>query len=626
VGELVPLAHGRVKSLLEEALNEVLHIRLEKAYFSAHFREADPRESRSWQHSLKELLQALDDAGLGECEVLLEHSLPRSSLRVDAIVCGHNPDNGCPSYVFVELKQWSHVHAKEGRLIRQNPKDQLRPHPSDQVRGYCHFVHHAVPSLAEQKELVSGVAYLHNARRQNVLPLLGHPADHWGRTYTLDERPKFLARLKGLLDVGRSHHENAAMAEKFLDYPTRPSAQLLEIAQDSLERRTLLPLVDQQQAAFEAVKNALVDANRGSRKKVVIVVGGPGSGKSAIALSLLGDLRGIGIGGYHSTGSKAFTETLRKYVDPGTPRVADVFRYNNKFGDDKPHSLDVIISDEAQRLRESSTPSGAPNQATENSEPQIKELIVAARVPVFLLDENQRVRTYEVGTVEEITRIAEQLGCAVEKIDLRGQFRCGGSDAYERWVDRLLGITQEAPVEWSSLQGDDRFQVHVADNPFEMQQWIKERRKPEETGRFTAGFCWPWPKGERAAKPDIKIGKWEWWWNYKVANEHGPEHTYWATDPRGVWQVGCIYTAQGFEYDWAGVIFGEDLVWRRDRWVAQPNKSRDPGVRGDRARFPELVRNAYRVLLTRGMRGVTMFSVDPPTQEHLRAMVGQPRA
>lgn len=511
MGELVPLAHGRAKNLLEEALNEVLHIRLEKAYFSAHFREADERESRSWQYSLKELLQALDDAGLGECEVLIEHSLPRSSLRVDAIVCGHNPDNGQPSFVFVELKQWSRVFAKEGRLVRQHEKDQLRPHPSDQVRGYCHFVHHAVPTLAERKELVSGVAYLHNARRENVVPLLGHPADHWGRTYTVDERSKFLTRLKGLLDARRPHHENAVMAERFLRYPTRPSAQLLEIAHDSIVSRTLLPLVDQQQAAFEAVKDALVDANEGSRKKVVIVVGGPGSGKSAIALSLLGSLRDLGMKGYHSTGSRAFTETLRKYVDPEAPRVADMFRYNNNFGADKRHGLDIIISDEAQRLRESSTPSGASRQAKENSEPQIKELIVAARVPVFLLDENQRVRTYEVGTVEEITRIAEELGCEVEQIDLRGQFRCGGSDAYDRWVDCLLGIASQTPVKWSSLNCADRFQVHVADDPFEMQRWIKERRRPEETGRLTAGFCWPWPKGERAPRPDIRIGKWEWW-------------------------------------------------------------------------------------------------------------------
>ncbi|MET9629458.1 DUF2075 domain-containing protein [Lentzea sp. NPDC006480] len=619
----MPLVQGDVASLLEESLEEKLHLRLAEAYRSTHFRNAGDSERDSWAHSLKALLTVLHEAGLDDCEVLLEHALPRSSLRVDSVICGHNPHSGRPSFVFVELKQWSTVHAVENGLVRLREHDQLRQHPTAQVRGYCHYMHRAVPALAEEKELVSGLAYLHNARRGKVRELLGQvPGDHWGRMYTLDDRDKLVGRLNELLDAGRTREENLAAAKRLLGYPARPSSRLLEIARDSISKRELLPLVDQQRSAYEMVENALVKAFEGSRKKVFIVVGGPGSGKSAIALSLLGRLDALGMDGYHSTGSKSFTKTMRRYVDPGDGRVGDMFKYNNDFGSDRLHGLDLVISDEAQRLREASTPSGSYRQARQAGESQIKELISAARVPVFLLDENQRVRKYEVGSVEEISRIARELGCRPEVIHLRGQFRCGGSDAYDRWVDCLLGIADEPPVKWSSLASADQFQVHVADGPVEMQNWIKASKRPDDTGRLTAGFCWPWPKGRRGRDADIIIGKWGRYWNYQEANQYGPHHDYWATDPRGVSQIGCIYTAQGFEYDWAGVIFGPDLVWRNDRWVAQPEHSFDPGVKDAGSLFHPLVRNAYRVLLTRGMRGVTMFSVDEKTQEHLRVMVG----
>lgn len=622
----MPLVRGKAADLLQESRQDTLHSRMGKAYSATYFRSFSAGEYRSWQHSLKALLEALVEAGLSDSHVLLEHSLPRSSLRVDAIVCGTNPNTGRPSYVFVELKQWSHVHSVEGGLVRQHKNDELRLHPADQVRDYCRYVGHSIQLVAEEKELVNGLAYLHNADRRDVEPLQQYTPDRWGRMYTKDDRSELLRDLTLLLDQRRGHEENIIAAERFLKYPARPSAQFVEIAQDAIHRRELLPLVDQQMAAYQLVKNTLTEANESARKKVVIVVGGPGSGKSAIAVSLLGSLEELDMRGYHTTGSKSFTETLRHHLDPKRRTgVRHLFKYNNDFRENRNHGVDIIVSDEAHRLRRSSTPPGS-RRNDENAEPQIKELITAARVPVFLLDENQRVRADEVGSVAEITRIAHELGCEVEEINLRGQFRCGGSAAFDRWVDCLLGIVDEPPVTWSDLAADDRFEVHVGDSPRDMENWFRARRTQDQTARITAGFCWDWPYDYRSRNPDIVIGDWRRWWNLRNEAEDGPESTFWATDPRGARQVGCVYTAQGFEYDWAGVIFGHDLVRRGDRWVAQRDKSRDGKAKADPNLFPELVRNAYRVLLTRGMRGVTMFSVDPETQDHLRAMVGQPTA
>lgn len=564
----------------------------------------------------------MDSAGLGDSEVLLEHTLPRSSLRIDAVVCGTNPETGRPSYVFVELKQWENVHSVEGGLVRLTERDQLRSHPVEQVRGYCRYVRHSVPLIAEEEKLVSGLAYLHNAKRSHVELLLHQEQDHWGELYTGDEQPGFERRLAELIDRRRSREDNAATADRFLSFPTRPSAKFIEIARDAVVNRRLLPLVDQQQTAYQLVENALTSADRSAQKTVVVVVGGPGSGKSAIAVSLLGRLEQLDLRGYHSTGSRSFTRTLRRHLDSKNTGVSGMFKYNYDFQDGRNGRVDIIVSDEAQRLRQASIQPGK-RKADPDAEPQIAELIKAARVPVFLLDENQRVRADDVGSVAEISRVAVELGCRVEVINLRGQFRYGGCDAFDGWVDRLLGIVDEPPVAWSELDSTSGFQVHVGDGPRAMESWMRDQKSEGQRARMTAGFCWPWPYDHLSPEPDIVIGDWKRWWNFRERQNDGPEHTFWATEDGRRQQVGCVYTAQGFEYDWAGVIFGEDLVWRRGRWEAQPDKSRDPGVRRDRALFPELVRNAYRVLLTRGLRGVTMCSVDEETQEHLRAMVGQ---
>ncbi len=86
--------------------------------------------------------------------------------------------------------------------------------------------------------------------------------------------------------------------------------------------------------------------------------------------------------------------------------------------------------------------------------------------------------------------------------------------------------------------------------------------------------------------------------------------------------MGCVYTAQGFEYDYSGVIIGSDLVWRNDTWVPRPEFSHDPQVkRGTAVEYDRAVRNTYKVLLTRGMQGSLVYSTDPETHDLLRSLI-----
>jgi uncharacterized protein len=327
------------------------------------------------------------------------------------------------------------------------------------------------------------------------------------------------------------------------------------------------------------VLHATEVARAGDFKSVVVVSGGPGSGKSVIALSLLGELARRGRTVVHATGSRSFTQTLRKVAGRGSTRTRSLFKYFNSFVNADQNGLEVLILDEAHRIRETSMNRFTPRQVRTDRQ-QIEELIAAARVPVFLLDEYQVVRPGEMGTVSEIESHARQQGLSVHKIDLDAHFRCGGSELYMRWVTRLLGLDPGGPEVWA---GDPAFEVRVADSPYELEHSLRTQLESGYKARMAAGFCWPWsdPRPDGSLVADVVVGDWARPWNLRGERGAGgaPPAALWATDPAGFGQIGCIYTAQGFEYDWNGVIIGPDLVWRDSGWVLVREANKDPDLR-----------------------------------------------
>jgi energy-coupling factor transporter ATP-binding protein EcfA2 len=391
-------------------------------------------------------------------------------------------------------------------------------------------------------------------------------------------------------------------------------------------------LLDEQQVAFKIVEQAVDQASDENTKTVVIVLGGPGSGKSVLALSLLGQLSRAGRRVLHATGSSSFTNTLRKIVvGSRSSRVQQMFVYFNSFIGERKNSLDVLVCDEAHRIRETSVNRFTKAEKRAAAKRQVEELIDIARVPVFLLDEHQVVRPGEMGTEAEIRAAAEAAGCLVRVVRLQGQYRCGGSELYDQWVLRLLGLSSLPPVPWSKLIAgtDETYRVAALPSPEALESWL-ELQNPGggDTARIAAGYCWPWSdpiltESGKALVNDVVIGDWRRPWNAKPEKPVPgvPASHFWASDPRGFDQVGCIYTAQGFEYDWSGVIFGDDFVRRGDNWLARRDRSHDGQVRrASDEEFPALVRNTYKVLLTRGMKATATYSVDPETQDFLERM------
>ncbi|WP_255407171.1 DNA/RNA helicase domain-containing protein [Cellulomonas sp. PSBB021] len=451
-----------------------------------------PSERRSWRRSVPALARDLTDAGLVNVEVLLEHRLPLSSKRTDAVLAGVHPRTGEPSYVVVELKQWTQARRwEESTTLVDVAGAPYCPvlHPAVQVEDYVRYLADFVRALEDAPHTITGLAYLHNASDAPVADLLTGPSP--APVFTGQRRGRLHEHLRSVLSVDATGAQSAQVADAFLSSAVGPSRQLLGVAADEIRDREQFVLVDAQRVAFELVLREVAQARRADSKSVVLVTGGPGTGKSVIALSLLGELAREGRTVLHATGSRSFTQTLRKVAGRGSPRTAKLFTYFNAFMEADRNGLDVLILDEAHRIREKSVQRFTPARLRERARPQVDELLDAARVPVFLLDQHQVVRPGELGSPADIRAAAARRALPVHEVHLDAQFRAGGSQAYIDWVLRLLGLREPGvgPVPWV---GDAGFVVDVVDSPDELEGRLGAYRDAGYGARMTVGYCWPW--------------------------------------------------------------------------------------------------------------------------------------
>ena len=430
-----------------------------------------------------------------------------------------------------------------------------------------------------------------------------------------------------------SARTTARILDRVANAAFRPHKRLLDHVARVIRNEPVFTLLDEQQVTYNAIMDSVRGAGQNQQKVAFIVAGGPGTGKSVIAVNLVAELSALGLRTLHVTGSKAFTENLRKLV--GT-RASAMFKYFRDTANvDEP--LDVVILDEAHRIRSISTSRFTPAKAR-TGKAQIDDILDASRVTVFFIDDMQVVRPGEVGSTDLIREAAAKRSLAVREFELQAQFRSNGSDSFIKWVDNTLEMDRNPQVLWPA---DDEFDFRVVGSVKELDTLIRGRAGEGATARLVAGFCWPWSDPDAAGElePDVRVGDWSMPWNAKAEGARLapgiPKSDFWASDPRGIEQVGCVYTAQGFEFDYVGVIFGPDLVYRTldGGWVGERDQSHDRIVRSGvtEQQFTDFVKSTYRVLLTRGLRGCYVYFMDAPTRDFFlsrieRVQAGRARA
>ena len=468
---------------------------------------------------------------------------------------------------------------------------------------------------------LTACSWLHNFQPDPQSPLV----DKQKFASLLETNPMFSAsdgdRLADYLNTRLCGGDGMRVLERVVSSRYAPSKKLLEHTAAMIAGERTYVLLDDQRVAYQKILAAAREAGKGRKRTVILVNGGPGTGKSVIALHVMADLLKEERNVQHATGSRAFTNNLRRILGA---RAAYQFKFFNNYVTADPGDIDVLICDEAHRIRESSN-SRYTSAGRRSERSQIDELIHASKVAVFFIDDKQVVRPGEVGSSELIRLAADDAGARLKEQRLVAQFRCAGSDEYIDWVDNLLGIRVSDRQRFDSSNG---FAFRTFDSPEDLEGAIRRRAEEGESARLTAGFCWKWSKPKDGSLiDDVVVGTFRRPWNAQPdatrLPKSVPKSHFWATDPRGLNQVGCVYTAQGFEFDYVGVIWGPDLVYRKGLgWVGVKAASFDAAVkRAPAERFAGLIKNTYRVLLTRGMKGCYLHVMDGETRAYVESLV-----
>ena len=595
--------------LIEDKIEQKVRERLHKK--TAH------NEFMSWMNSMQYMYKVMEDKNIpDESMIAIEYRIPNSNKRVDFIISGED-EKGRESAVVIELKQWQQLKKVESKeaIIQTHLQGRMveTTHPSYQAWSYVSMIEDYNEDVRKYKINLKPCAYLHNYRLHEQDDLTDQCYE-----YYIDKAPVFtrgdtekLARFitkyikKGNPDV-LYHIDHGRIV---------PSKSLQDSLSSMLKGNKEFTLIDDQKVVFE--KALEIAKNYTRRKQVYIIHGGPGTGKTVLAINMLVAILNMDQNVMYVTKNAAPREVYRKKLTEGKYRKAyidNLFKGSGSFTEAVKDDFDCLIVDEAHRLNEKS---GMFQNLGEN---QVKEIINAAKTSIFFVDDFQMVTTKDIGSTLEIKKWCNYYQADVYEDTLISQFRCNGSDSYLSWIDNVLDINPEATDEF-----DFDYDIRICDSPQEVRNLIVEKNKINNKSRMVAGYCWNWIRDGKNNSDihDIEIGDFGMSWNL------GSSST-WAIDPESVNEIGCIHTCQGLEFDYVGVIIGEDLRYE-DKIITDFTKRArtDQSIKGLKGLYKKnkdealktadrIIKNTYRTLLTRGQKGCYIYCVDDKLKEYLK--------
>jgi DUF2075 family protein len=462
---------------------------------------------------------------------------------------------------------------------------------------------------------VNACAYLHNCEDSTVVSSSRYEEK-------LKEVPVYIkgqsdllrSMIKGNISVGTG----TDLLERIDAAVIRPSQQLADSVGSMLKGHEEFVLLDEQKTVLEKIINASNESLTG-KKRVLIIKGGPGTGKSVISINALARLTSQRMNARYVTPNAApravFEVKLKNLFKGG--RIRELFSGSGSFTGMQENEFDVLIVDEAHRLK-------LRTQYSKGGDNQIREIIFASKTSVFFIDEAQKVTWKDIGEVSEIERFANQMGAEVIHLELSSQFRCSGSDDYMAWLDETLGVGPGSAHYFSP----EKFDFQIFDSPLEMHNKIKEKNKVNNKSRVVAGYCWDWISQKRPDLKDIAIDP----FGYKATWNLTSDGSEWIISPKSVEEVGCIHTCQGLEVDYVGVIVGRDLIAIDGILKTDPSAraKTDASLKGYKKELKEdpisaelkadeLIRNTYRTLMSRGMKGCYVYFVDEATSDYFKS-------
>jgi len=394
---------------------------------------------------------------------------------------------------------------------------------------------------------------------------------------------------------------------------------------------------DQRQGLL-GIMYALLD----EQVKSLIVEGGAGTGKSVLAIFLfkllqsdLGDFRFSSLSSDEDEFRKLLSQ-LRDRFGP-RPKMALVvpmasFRatvekaFANVAGLSRkmvisPSQLakqqyDIVIVDEAHRLRRrqnlgayygsfDKTANTLGLDPTSCSE--VDWVIQQSKKAVFFYDLNQTIKPSDAAT--DVFRKLKK-SPSTQTQQLVSQFRVRGGNPYVQFVNRLLNGQLASKVPYRSKH----YELRLFDSFSDFFKTVQERDRKHGLSRMIAGYAWPWQSNKKPELFDIEIEDIQLRWN--------STNTDWINTPNSVNEVGCIHTTQGYDLNYAGIIFGREIGYDKARKeiVIRPELYFDRNGKQSIKDSEELKRyilNIYQTILLRGIHGTFIYACDPDLRDYL---------
>ncbi|RXK53654.1 DUF2075 domain-containing protein [Oleiharenicola lentus] len=611
---------------LDDVDSNRIEERIQAEFRRTHNHSVGASEKASWKNSLGFMQRILADEEIPhDSGVAIELSVPLSAKRIDFVLTGTSREKR-QTAIIIELKQWTEAKpTQKDAIVRTylGGAEVETSHPSYQAWSYAALLEDYSETVRTQRISLKPCAYLHNCADGSTI---NNP---FYREHT-DKAPAFLqadaAKLRAFIKEHVKHGDSGKVIYQIRDGKISPSKNLADSLVSLLQGNREFLMIDDQKLVYETALQ-LAGIATPKQKQVLIVEGGPGTGKSVVAVNLLVAL----------TARKMLTQYVTKNAAPRgvyesrltgafkKSHISNLFVGSGGFTETPPNTFGALVVDEAHRLNEKS---GLFMNLGEN---QVKEIIQAACFSVFFLDENQRVTLKDIGSVSEIMRWATATGAKVSRLNLESQFRCNGSDGYLAWVDNTLQVKKNANP---TLEGID-YDFAVCDSPNELRERILQKNAGRNKSRMVAGYCWDWKSKTDGKSPDIEFPEHGFSARWNLTAD-GP---LWIIKPETVTEIGCIHTCQGLELEYVGVIIGPDLVVRDGRIKTDPAKrsGQDSSIKGFKKRLSEnreaaeaatdeIIKNTYRTLMTRGQHGCFVYSADPETNAYLKAMASRKRS
>lgn len=610
-------------------INDVnLNLIANKIYekYQKFFGRTSESQLNSWKNSMQYMRGVLDDRDIPDnAGVAIEFNIPTTSKRIDFIISGKD-NNQKESVIIVELKQWETCTAVSGKdgLVSTFTGGAVREvtHPSYQAMSYANLIRDFNETVQLDDIGLYPCAFLHNYDLRSDDPICSSQYDEY-----IKEAPMFgsndFDKLRTFIKRYIVFGDDRETLYKIENGKIRPSKRLQDSLVKMLSGNKEFNMIDEQKVIYEDAISMAIDTVGSNTKNVLIVEGGPGTGKSVLAINLLVELTKRGMTSFYVTKNAAprnvFKDKLKgsfrkNYID-------NLFQGSGAFTEAVSNEVNVLVVDEAHRLNEKS---GMFQNLGEN---QVKEIINASNLSIFFIDENQKVTLKDIGSVDIIKRYANELGAGIKIVELESQFRCNGSDGYLSWLDNLLEIKNTANFD----DMDFEYDFKIVDDPNELRRLIEEKNKVNNKSRLVAGYCWDWiSEGKNNTEVhDITIPEYNFGMSWNLGNS-----ATWAIDPMSVNEIGCIHTCQGLEFDYVGVIIGNDLRYENGHIVTDYTKraKTDQSLKGINKIAKEdgseeshrvadlLIKNTYRTLMTRGMKGCYVYCVDEGLRDKIRKM------